>query len=205
MNGRAENCPDDLVLLCAESGDDALAKRLYSEVHGRVRYSTLGRSLGESSTDAEHEAVAKMLTSEGRPNLVVAILGSPVRSALCVAWVRRAARNRAIDILRSAGFRNTLYGDAPESDHPVTSRKPTDWGETQLDAMTVRAGMVKLRQTDRELLTLYFIEECDYDDLSRILNKPVGNLRVAVSRAIGRLGRLLREPGTARREDAPTK
>ena len=86
----------------------------------------------------------------------------------------------------------------PEGDLGAADRRldaPGDWAR-------MRAALLQLADTDRELLLLITWDELSYEDAAAVLGLPIGTVRSKLHRAKARLRELL-EPSGRTRDDRP--
>ncbi len=93
------------------------------------------------------------------------------------------ARNRVIDHYRSRAVRETvpLIEEAEEliSDDRLEQEK----AEARIDTQFLEKHLRSLKDEYREVLVMKFLDEMDNAEISRILGKQPGNVRVLVHRA----------------------
>jgi RNA polymerase sigma-70 factor (ECF subfamily) len=105
-------------------------------------------------------------------------------------WLMRLARNAVIDYYRTRKPRGEL-------DEALVSPEPGPLSE-YLRGERVRwleSALRQLPEEQRSLLVLRFIEEMDYAELSTIMGKSPGALRVMQHRALAALRRILDREG----------
>jgi RNA polymerase sigma factor (sigma-70 family) len=74
-----------------------------------------------------------------------------------------------------------------DSELPWTS--PPD--ESGLDGANVLLMMAKVDESFRVPLTLFYLEDCPYKDIARILNVPLGTVKSRIARGVLQLQKLL--------------
>lgn len=108
------------------------------------------------------------------------------------AYLRQALTNRLTDVYRREDGRHHV--DGVPSDLPVRATSPLDAaiGHEALDRY--ERGLARLKEPDR-LAVLLRVELCyDYDEIAEMLGKSsAASARVAVSRALARLAREMRQ------------
>ena len=104
-------------------------------------------------------------------------------------WIYRIFRNEALNQLRRRKLQNTVSLDCDDENGFSLLTLLTD-GEELVDKAKkheteekVRQLLSQLRQDYREVLILRFLEERDYNEISFILQKPVGTVGVLLQRA----------------------
>lgn len=112
------------------------------------------------------------------------------RGAPFLAWLLRIAHNLAVTFLRSkrqhGGLEDTLVD-------VKTNRNPEDSLEQSGEEANVRAAVLKLREEQRQVIMLRFVEEMDYQQVASLIGKSVPAVRVIQHRALGNLRRILQE------------
>ena len=101
------------------------------------------------------------------------------------SWIYRIAHNETISNYRKLKSRPTSvsYDDDPALASQLASK--TDFVkeiEKEYDAKTIRQVLKKMDEKYREVLVLKFIEEKDYNEISDILQKPLGTVGAMINR-----------------------
>jgi RNA polymerase sigma-70 factor (ECF subfamily) len=105
------------------------------------------------------------------------------------AWIYRIVRNEALNQLRRRRLQNTISLDGEEDGSASLFQVLTDGEDLAEDAVRretaqrVRELLGKLRPDYREVLVLRYLEERDYNEISFILQKPLGTVGVLLKRA----------------------
>ena len=94
-----------------------------------------------------------------------------------LAWLYRIAHNRAARMMRRR--------------HPMASLEDVEGAEgieeetelTAEDAEAVHAGLAQLSEPHREVLLLRFLEDMSYEEISAVLDCPVGTVRSRIHNA----------------------
>lgn len=92
-------------------------------------------------------------------------------------------------------------GDLTDDNHPLESgdESTTAWDDAEL----VHFGLQKIGLCEREVLTLFFLEEMSIDEVAQVLEIPPGTVKSRLSRARRELRRVLEtEIGGCAPEDA---
>ncbi|MEN6356697.1 MAG: sigma-70 family RNA polymerase sigma factor [Armatimonadota bacterium] len=173
--------------MCKQQDQDAL--RLLLRRHERPIYNLLYRMLS-SHEDAE-EALAEVFVKVWR-----AAAGFKGDSKF-TTWLYKIASNTARDFLRSRQVRRevsvedviideTLVGTQMQS----AAADPEKSAIEAEDKERIVRAMALLSEEDRLLVTLYHLQGCDYDEISRITDISPSNLKVKLFRARQRLKKL---------------
>ncbi len=175
---------------CKNQDQEAL--RVLLRRHERPVYNLLYRMLSNHE-DAE-EALAEVFVKVWR-----AAAGFKGDSKF-TTWLFRITSNTARDVLRSRMTRQEVsIEDVVINEMEVAERSGSKAGDPEAravmsdeNARIIRA-MQGLSEDDRLLITLYHIQELDYDEVARISNIPLANLKVKLFRARQRLKKLCEE------------
>ena len=165
-----------LVVRC-QLGDRAAFGQLLSVCHPRLR-AYLHKMLPASQDvdDVAQEVWADAFRDIGA-------LSSP---ASFLPWLYRIAHNRSARQMRRARLPTTSLddvADACEADEPLNF--------TAEDAQAVQDALVRLSDIHREVLLLRFLEDMSYEDISVVLQCPLGTVRSRIHHAKAALRRIL--------------
>ncbi|MCE5321948.1 RNA polymerase sigma factor [bacterium] len=182
---------EQLLEMCKRQDQDAL--RLLLRRYERPVYNLLYRML--SSHEEAEEALAEVFVKVWR-----AAAGFKGDSKF-TTWLYKIASNTARDFLRSRKAQREVSIEDVIIDEAFTGRctslSPADPEKSVIDALDrqrIINAMSLLSEEDRLLVTLYHLQECDYDEISKITNISPSNLKVKLFRARQRLKKLcLRE------------
>lgn len=159
---------------------------LYRRAYPRL-YAYAARRL---DPDRARDAVSETMTR------AVARIGTyrpmPGTSAGIDGWLFGICRHVVLDAQRAAG--RTVPGPAAEG-AGVDHASPLDGLVSAEEAVAVRRAFARLRDDDRELLELRVVAGLSADDAALALGKRPGAVRMAQSRALGRLRAFLEEDG----------
>jgi len=100
------------------------------------------------------------------------------------AWLYRIAHNTAVDYSRS----EKRYRDLPAK-MPLTEPNPAATAEILIEHRELLGALTGLSPSYRQLIILKFIEGMDNSEISRIMKKSVGAIRVMQLRALKDLKR----------------
>jgi len=110
------------------------------------------------------------------------------RGAPFVAWLLRIAHNLTVSFLRSKRDHSELDDTYVD---PKMGRNPEDALEQSTDEKSVREAVLKLRDEQRQVIMLRFVEELDYREVAAVIGKSVPAVRVIQHRALGNLRRIM--------------
>lgn len=88
-------------------------------------------------------------------------------------WIYRIARNSQIDEIRKLSIKSVNIDD---HDIPDTDT-PEDQYIQEYDQREIKKAISKLKPHERELIYLYYYEEQNYREISRITGIPEGTLK----------------------------
>ena len=112
------------------------------------------------------------------------------RGAPFIAWLLRIAHNLTISHLRSRRDHSELddgFVDQKRGGNPEESL------EQAADERSVRDAVLKLREEQRQVIMLRFVEELDYTEVAAMIGKSVPAVRVIQHRALGNLRKLMQQ------------
>jgi RNA polymerase sigma-70 factor (ECF subfamily) len=112
------------------------------------------------------------------------------RGAPFVAWLLRISHNLTISYLRSKRDHSELdegFVDSKRRGNPEESL------EQSTDERSVREAVLRLRDEQRQVIMLRFVEELDYREVAAMIGKSVPAVRVIQHRALGNLRKLMQE------------
>jgi RNA polymerase sigma-70 factor (ECF subfamily) len=112
------------------------------------------------------------------------------RGAPIVAWLLRIAHNLTVSFLRSKRDHSALdegFVDQKRSGNPEEVLEQTS------DEKSVRDAVMRLRDEQRQVIMLRFVEELDYREVAAMIGKSVPAVRVIQHRALGNLRKLMQE------------
>src|SRR5688500_17755251 len=104
------------------------------------------------------------------------------RGAPFVAWLLRIAHNLTVSFLRSKRDHSVLEDNYV--DHKM-GRNPEQALEQASDENSVREAVLRLREEQRQVIMLRFVEELDYREVAAVIGKSVPAVRVIQHRALG--------------------
>jgi RNA polymerase sigma-70 factor (ECF subfamily) len=172
---QADNSPDyggdrELARRCA-SGDERALREVF-ETHEPLLRKLITRNLG-SREDAEELVATTFLRF----------------------W-KSARHYRGTSSLRSYLTRIALNlcHDASRKRRPVTIPEPIEWPQEENPlADRIRQSLLQLEREDRELLSLYYLEDWDYQEICDSLGITYDVLRTRLVRARKKLRTLVEE------------
>ena len=176
-NAAAERSNDDipLVLRAIRRDQDAFGE-LYDRHVVRV-YRHIYYMVGNA-------AEAEDLTAQTFLRAWEAIERYQVRGAPFVSWLLRIAHNLGVSYLRSKRESSELHDGIVDT----KERRDPEWSYQQTaEEELVREAILKLREEQRQVIILRFIEDLDYKEVAEIIGKSVAAIRVIQHRALNSL------------------
>lgn len=110
------------------------------------------------------------------------------RGAPFVAWLLRIAHNLTISYLRAKRDHSLLEDNVVDQ---KMTRNPEEALEQATDENSVRAAVLRLREEQRQVIMLRFVEELDYREVAAMIGKSVPAVRVIQHRALGNLRKIM--------------
>lgn len=110
------------------------------------------------------------------------------RGAPIVAWLLRISHNLTVSYLRAKRDHGVL--DEAFVDQKL-HRNPEDSLEQSTDEASVRRAILDLREEQRQVIILRFVEEMDYRQVAAMIGKSVPAVRVIQHRALGNLRKIM--------------
>jgi len=113
-----------------------------------------------------------------------------IRGAPFVSWLLRIAHNLGVSHLRSKRDSSEL----PETlvDHSRYGN-PEEVLSRQVEADRVRQAIMRLRDEQRQVIMLRFVEDLEYREVAEIVGKSVAAVRVIQHRALNALRKQMRQ------------
>lgn len=117
-----------------------------------------------------------------------------MRGAPFTSWLLRIAHNLGVSYLRSRRESAQL----PETlvDH-TRQRNPEEVLDQKMEGERVRQAILKLRDEQRQVIMLRFVEDLDYREVAEILGKSVAAVRVIQHRALNALRKQMQREDSA--------
>jgi RNA polymerase sigma-70 factor (ECF subfamily) len=105
-----------------------------------------------------------------------------------LAWLLRIAHNLTVSFLRSKRDHSSLEETYVDQ---KTHRNPEEALEQAADESRVREAVLSLRDEQRQVIMLRFVEELDYREVAAVIGKSVPAVRVIQHRALGNLRKIM--------------
>jgi len=129
-------------------------------------------------------AEAEDLTAQTFLRAWEAIERYQVRGAPFVSWLLRIAHNLGVSHLRSRRETSQIHEGIVDD----KLRRDPEWSYAQTaEEELVREAILRLREEQRQVIILRFIEDLDYREVAEIIGKSVAAIRVIQHRALNSL------------------
>lgn len=172
--------------------DDAAFAELYQR-HVYTLLSFIRRYIS-SREDAEDVLLEVFLAAMERNALV----GLNEREQL--AWLRRVAHNKSIDVYRRAQRRPAVPLDSTlEMLYEDEERAPEQIALRSEEYARLRSLLVRLPEQQQIVLRMRFTHDLSCPEIARQLNKSEGSVRMLLSRALNHLREIYKQETRERR------
>lgn len=142
-------------------------------------------------------AEAEDLTAQAFLQAWEAIDRYQIRGAPFISWLLRIAHNLGVSYLRSKKENAQL----PETLEDRTSKRdPEELAHQQLQLEKIRQAILRLRDEQRQVILLRFVEDLDYPEVAQIVGKSVAAVRVIQHRALNALRKQIQQDEQRRDE-----
>jgi RNA polymerase sigma-70 factor (ECF subfamily) len=140
-------------------------------------------------------AEAEDLTAQTFLKAWEAIERYQVRGAPFVSWLLRIAHNLGVSHLRAKRETSQVHEGIIDD---KMRRDPESAYEQTAEEELVREAILKLREEQRQVIILRFIEDLDYREVAEIIGKSVAAIRVIQHRALNSLRKQMKllDPAT---------
>lgn len=156
-----------------QKGDKKAAEKLYSEL--------VGKTFGFCVSRVRHRHQAEDLTQEIFLKVVDGIQTFDPKQGFFSVWFWQLARNTLTDHYRRA--KDLSFSDVSETRIEMAIiQDPETRAEESLEFRRLQEFLKSLPEEDQELFRLHYLADLSYREISKILNKSEGSLRVSVSR-----------------------
>ena len=112
------------------------------------------------------------------------------RGAPFIAWLLRIAHNLTVSHLRARRDHSELH-DTHEDQN--ARNNPEHVLVQSAEEQNVRDAVLRLREEQRQVIMLRFVEEMDYREVAAVIGKSVPAVRVIQHRALGNLRKLIED------------
>ena len=172
-------------ILKAQKGDNQSFGLLYDHYVKKIyRFIFLKVSSRQEAEDLTHEVF--LSAWQKLPNFK--IKGFPFSS-----WLYRIARNRVIDHYRTSKKHIDLdaLGDTLEKHFLQDSENHFDRIDIDIDIKKIKKAISQLNENQQEIIQMRFIEDLSPKEISQILIRKEGTIRIIQHRAIEKIKKIL--------------
>lgn len=156
-----------------KKGDSEAASKMYEKLFDKV--------FGFCMNRVSSKPLAEDLTQDIFLKLVSKIESFDHKKGNFIVWFWQLARNTVTDHYRKA--RDISFSDTSEEALDLKSAIETHKNlDAKLELEKVTQFLDSATSDERELFNLHFVAELDYREISEVLGKSEGALRVAVNR-----------------------
>ncbi len=167
---------DKFLVAASQAGDEEAFGKLYDKYSQLIyRFIVLRLNSREDANDLTSEVFLKawQYLVTGKKNI-----------DNFKAWLYRLAGNLVIDHYRQSGRELQVLDEGQWNKIIDETYNLEAQIKQKEDARWLRQAMEKLSQDERELLVMRYIDDLDIKEISAILDKTTGAVRVALHRAI---------------------
>lgn len=179
--------PDQALVERLKRGDGAAFRQLVRQ-YQRPLYNAAFRVLGREEDARDITQVVFLRVAEK-------LDGYDARYKF-FSWVYRIALNESLNLLRRAGREEPLADDADETVIGEGADPESQMAAAQV-SREVQKALMRMKFTDRAVLTLRHFSECSYEEIADILELKVETVKSRLFEARGRLRLLLKDVVTA--------
>jgi RNA polymerase sigma-70 factor (ECF subfamily) len=178
MSEAADRIYEQVLVVRSQAGDEAAFVELVERYQGRLRRYVRRLPVDASKVDDVLQDV--WLTAyRNLPKLR--------RPGALAAWLFRIARNAALAELRR---HRVAFELDPEPEAPASTEGEDDL--TPQDVARIHACLDRLPPHHREVLVLRFLEQLSYEDIAKVVGRPLGTVRSRLHHAKRGLRREMR-------------
>ena len=176
MQEEARRTRDQLLVLDCLTGDPGAWSRLVRVYHESLNYYVSNIAAG-SADDIMQEVWLKAYLSIRKLKDYRALR----------PWLYRIARGTAIDSVRKSAVRSA----EPLETEPVDTAHNIEFDS--VDAKQIHKALASLTDSHREMMTLFFLEELTMQEISEVVEVPLGTVKSRLHHAKKALKAILTE------------
>lgn len=185
------NLPETELIKRCKDGDRNAFNELFAMYENKVINIAYGMlSDREDAYDAAQEVFIKVYKN----------IASFKENSSLSTWIYRITSNTCNDILRkrqrsvgTVSINSTYDEEEKDMELKDTAPTPAEFAEMTETQRAVREAISELSDEYREVITLCDIEDLSYDEISGIINCPVGTVKSRINRARNALKKKLSE------------
>ena len=177
---KAKDTYDEWLILRIKTGDKAafklLTERWYAKLAKHIYYLVKDKEVAKDIAQDTWTAIIQKLHTLKEPRLFK-------------YWIFKIARNKSADWIRNEQKRRTVKQEIGKDElAQIDSDSDSDSDITKL-----RLALRKLPETKREILDLFYLDNCDIREISQALEIPVGTVKSRLFSAREHLKTILKE------------
>jgi RNA polymerase sigma-70 factor (ECF subfamily) len=181
LNTKITYSEQELVALLQQRNDHSFGY-LYDNYSGAL--------LGVVSAIVADQETARDVLQEVFVNIWRKIESYDPAKGRLFTWMINVARNAAIDKLRSRGYQDSL------KNHSIQENAGTNISGTttlpQVDDVGLKKVLTKLKEEHRVLIDLSYLQGYTHDEISKILDIPLGTVKTRIRSALIHLRTMIR-------------
>lgn len=158
-----------------KEGDAAAAERIFDSFAGKIFAFMMSRVGGR--------AAAEDLTQDVFVKVISKIETFDELQGNLSAWIWQISRNTLIDYFREK--KQFLFSDMTadsEASQPFDLVDATQDPERTVYVAEIMKAVALLSPEEQEVFSLHYVSDLQYKEISRLLDRPEGNLRVIIHR-----------------------
>lgn len=168
----------------AVEGDIQAFEELFSSNYTHI-YNLCYRMM-RNSQDAEDMLQETMLKAWRK-------LKSFKQSSSFSTWLHRIAANTCLDAIRKRKDNKTSLEEMKEYGKELTDEDSVSFDERSVQRQVIEDALAKLKERDRIIIILRDVQGYSYEEMSQILECPLGTVRSRLSRARKSMVKILNE------------
>lgn len=158
----------------AVNGDIEAFEELFSSNYTRI-YNLCYRMM-RSAQDAEDMLQESMLKAWRK-------LASFKQSSSFSTWLHRIAVNTCLDAIRKRKDNKSSIEAMEEYGKQIEDTASSFFDERSVERQSLEVALMKLKERDRVIIVLKDVQGYSYEEMSQILECPMGTVRSRLSRA----------------------
>jgi len=173
---------DDFALICLLAQRDTIAFDVLYERYNRIVFTFVLRMANDAmlSEDLTQAVFLKLWTHHFL-----------FKGGNLAAWLCRLARNKCLDVMRSAPSSREELMQLPDFGDTFNL---ADEIASNFEAARIRAALALLPSDMRSAIELGFLGGLSYPEIARLMSTPLGTIKSRIQKGLRRL-RVLLEPG----------
>lgn len=109
-------------------------------------------------------------------------------------WIFTLAHNHLVNYWRDNQKKaTTSLEDMEEAGITIAITEPENNAASSIENQKIKQVLALMKDSEREIITLRYLEDMEYDEIARVINKKEGAIRTALSRALNRFEALYKK------------